>query len=127
MYMNFIDKLRSIVFGPVKTQIQLTHGEKALEIIKNRSAILQELNLCKEKGRLVGIYAGPLGDGMFLTGIEDIYKWEKETIIVLKPYDIGGNILQRNYLSLSEIKGVCPFIYTYKNPFVNLAPAEDLK
>ena len=119
--MNIIDKLRDIVRGESAPRIRFSEVRPSdLEILRSKKNILQQLEICKEQGKLVGIFSRTLGEGLFVTGIEDIYKWEKEEIIVLKPYDIGGNILPRNYLSLSEIKAVCPFNCTYKNPFLNL-------
>src|SRR5688500_265286 len=118
--MNLIEKVKALVLG--QRELRFQNGDRLemanLEIIKTRSEILKELNSSKALGKLIGVYASSIGEGMFLTGVEDVYKGEKEVIVVLKPYDVGGNILQRNYLSLSEIKGVCPFNYLYSHPFI---------
>ena len=87
-----------------------------LEFIKFKKSLLQALVESRKKGTAIGIYSPALGEGMFVTGVEDIYDDDSERIIVFKPYDLSGAILQRNTLSLSEIKAVCAFDMPYRNP-----------
>jgi hypothetical protein len=117
--MNIIEKLKTL-FGQEEQKFIANYSRKfEFRIIRTRKEILQELKASKEQGKIVGIYSSTLGDGMFVTGIEDVYEWEKDTIIVFKPHDLGGFILQRNYLSLSEVKGIYAFNCTYKHPLVS--------
>jgi hypothetical protein len=124
--MNIIEKLKTLIHS--QQQKFITHHPANFEfrITRKRKGILQELRWSKEHGKAVGIYSSILGEGMFVTGIEDIYEWDKDTIIVLKPYDLGGLVLQRNYLSLSEIKGICPFNFIYRHPLINKDQLEEI-
>jgi hypothetical protein len=88
----------------------------ALKIFKQRRAIREALAESRDTGKVIGIYSPVLGDGMFLTCVDEIYSQEKEEIVVLKPYDMNGVLLVRNTLSLSEIKSICPFESFYVNP-----------
>ena len=117
---HLVGRIKNVILGKVNhtTQVKQSFDETNLAIIKARKDILKELQYCKESGMTAGIFSSSLGDGMFVTGVEDIYKGEKEIVVVLKPYDVGGNILVRNYLAISEIKSVCPLPYTYRNPFI---------
>src|SRR5688572_17842845 len=78
-----------------------------LEFIRFKKNLINSLILAHKAGTAVGIYSNVLGDGMFVTGIEDIYDYEDDYIIHLKRYDVLGTILIRNTISLSEIKAVC--------------------
>jgi hypothetical protein len=69
-------------------------------------------------GKVIGIYCPALGEGMFLTGVDDILTVESEEIIVLKPYDMNGILLHRNTISITEIRSVCPFDSFYINPMI---------
>jgi hypothetical protein len=117
--MNIVTKLKELVRGQHVPTFRVTDEAKPyFRFLRTRGPILEELRTCKQQEKVVGIYAPVLGEGIFITGIEDVYDWEKETVVVLKPCDIMGNFLQRNYLSLSEIKSVCPFNCKYENPFI---------
>ena len=124
--MNIIEKLKTLFAQDEQRFVINYPGKFELRVIRTRKEILQELYASKERGKTVGIYSSSLGDGMFVTGIEDVYEWETDTIIVLKPYDLGGFILQRNYLSLSEVKGICPFNCTYQHPLVSIDSLEEI-
>src|SRR5436190_13161279 len=108
---SLVDKFKVAVLG------QPVVDNKEMEILKSRKPILKALNYSWESGSLIGIYSSALGDGMFVTSVEDIYALGKEEIIVLKPYDVAGCILQRGILSINEIRALCPFKSLYKNPF----------
>jgi hypothetical protein len=86
------------------------------EFIKFRKSLLNSLVEAHKKGTLIGIYSNVLGDGMFVTGVEDIYEYEGDHIVHLKRYDVLGSILIRNTIALSEIKAVCVFDMPYRNP-----------
>lgn len=88
----------------------------SFEIIKFKKSLLNALVESRKNGSAIGIYSSALGEGMFVTGVEDIYDDNRDYIVVLKPYDLSGTILQRNTLSLSEIKAACAFDMPYRNP-----------
>ena len=100
------------IFGKEDTD----SAKKNFEFIKFRKSLLNTLVNTHKKGTVVGIYSNVLGDGMFVTGIEDIYEYEGDYIVHLKRYDVIGTILMRETISLSEIKAICVFDMHYKNP-----------
>jgi hypothetical protein len=111
------EKIKGLAIVP--TFYKRTAAAMELEFIKSRKAILKEINACKISGSALGITCSILGDGMFLTGIEDVYNNGVDYVIILKPYDMSGYCLNRNHLSLNEIRSVCPFKTLYRNPLLN--------
>src|SRR5687767_6658026 len=81
-----------------------------------RKSLLKMLVKSHKKETIIGIYSDVLGDGMFVTGVEQIHENNGDHIIQLKRYDVIGTFLIRNTISLSEIKAVCLFDMRYKNP-----------
>lgn len=112
---NFIAELNRIVFK----RSQPVSPRSNFEFIKFRKSLFSALSESRKNGNVVGIYAAALGEGMFVTGVEDIYNDHNEQIIVLKRYDLSGAILQRSTLSLTEIKAICVFDMPYKNPLLH--------
>ena len=110
---NLISHLNKIVFKRSETD---TPPPGTFEVVKFRKSLLKALGESRRRGTTIGIYSDVLGEGMFMTAVEDIYEDTNEIIIVLKRYDLSGSILQRNTLSLSEIRAVCAFDTQYKNP-----------
>ena len=112
---NLVEKIKVAVFsrgeGENEVREQFDFG-----FIKVRKSILAELNNSRETGSLLGIVCPGLGEGMFITAIEDIYGEGKEQIVVLKPYDMSGHIFSRRHISLSEIRSVSPFKAFYREP-----------
>ena len=94
----------------------LTAG--GIELVRGRKHMLDTLIDCHKRERLVGIYSDILGEGMFVTGVHDIYDYDEEPIIMLKRYDLSGALLIRETLSLNEIKAVCLFDNCYRHPVI---------
>lgn len=113
MMRTIVEKFRAALL-PSGTKISSVDLE--LEFIKNRRSIYRELAISKEAGTVVGITSPVLGDGMFITAVDDIYTTEAGAVVQLKPYDMSGHFLARTQLSLSEIRSVCPFKTAYRNP-----------
>lgn len=114
MMRSIVEKFRTALM-PSGTKISTADLE--LEFIKNRRSVYRELAASKEAGTVVGITSPALGDGMFITAVDDIYTTEAGAIVQLKPYDMSGHFLTRTQLSLSEIRSVCPFKTAYRNPY----------
>jgi hypothetical protein len=93
--------------------------ERSLNFLRSRTSIRDGLMRSKHSGTVIGVYSRALGEGMFITSVDDIYPDNDEEIIVLKRYDLSGLILQRTDLSLSEIKAVCVFDMIYRNPVLH--------
>jgi hypothetical protein len=89
-----------------------------LAVISDPDEILNTLNESKIHGNVVGISASILGNGIFLTAVENIIKTENDHMIVLKGYDVTGYILERNKIRLSDIRAICPFQSKFKNPYL---------
>jgi len=81
----------------------------SLNFIKSRKYMLKELQLSKDTGGVIGVYAQPLGEGMFLTVVESIDSSGKEDLITFHRYDLSGHILSRNELGISEIRMIFSF------------------
>lgn len=109
---DFVAKLRQ----PVKTENQ---PSSPLSFIKDRREILNALTKSHASGKLVGVYARALGEGMFLTGVNNIEKDGSEPVIAFETYDQSGQILGRTRLALGEIKMVCPFDAPYIHPLLS--------
>lgn len=87
-----------------------------LEFFYDRNLILNILTDSKEQGTAVGINCSALGAGTFITAVEDIML-EDDMLIVFKPYDANGHMLERNKIKLQEIDSVLPFNSIFQNPF----------
>jgi hypothetical protein len=86
--------------------------------ISEASEVLFALRESKTNGTVVGISAPILGNGVFLTAVQDIQPIDGDFLITLKGYDITGYILERNKIRLTGIRGVCPFRSVFKNPYL---------
>jgi hypothetical protein len=109
----FMNKLKEGLFNSFEINDYLA---PSLRIFKQRKAIREALVESRITGKVVGVYAHVLGEGMFLTCVEEITTRGKDDVVSLKPYDMNGVLLVRNELCLSEIKSVCPFESFYVNP-----------
>jgi hypothetical protein len=114
--MNLVDKL--------KKSLSLNQGKNELTehfpaFVKNRKAMLKELHDSQANGHLIGVYSRALGEGMFLTGVDNIESEAGREVIVFETYDMSGQILSRTRVSLDEIKMVCPFNTAYVNPVLS--------
>ena len=89
-----------------------------LAFISEQDQIIEILHQSKDQGTVVGLSAPILGNGVFLTGIENVIKNENDYLIVLKGYDVTGYILERNKIKLSDIRCVCPFKSPFNNPYL---------
>lgn len=87
-----------------------------LEFIIDRGEILKILTRSKDQGNAVGINSRSLGPGTYITAVEDIML-EEDIVIVFKPYDASGHMLEKARLTLAEIQSVLPFNSAFQNPF----------
>lgn len=89
-----------------------------LAFISEPEEILNALQESKDRGTVVGISAAILGNGVFLTSVENVIPADSDHIIVLKGYDVTGYILERNKIRLSDIRAICPFQSKFNNPYL---------
>lgn len=93
-----------------------------IDFIKTKKGILKELILSKASGNVVGVYCPALGEGMFLTVVENIDPAPRSEIVMFNQYDMSGKILNRYEVTLDEIEMVCPMNQRYRHPiFTSLA------
>lgn len=111
-----LSKLFSQRTPSLKKTNALTSGN--LKFIRSPRKMISALQECLDKGAVVGIYSRVLGEGMFLTGVENIYLDDDEKVVVLKRYDLGGNILARTHFSIHEFDSICLLGMAYTNPFM---------
>jgi hypothetical protein len=97
-------------------KIKASHNLVPFDFIKSKKAILKQILISKESGNLLGVYCKAFGEGIILTGVEDIENDEKEAIVVFNRYDMSGHILSRTRVSIGEIQMVCPFSRSFVNP-----------
>jgi len=89
-------------------------------IITEPQYILDELMASQEDGNVIGIWAAPLGEGLFMCAVEKIFDddVEHDKVIILKEKDLNGVPLQAHVLFLQEIQKVFPFKTLYNDPLV---------
>jgi hypothetical protein len=90
------------------------------ELSRLRKTILRELSRCKETGKLVGIKALTLGDGMVLSSVEDIYREGSNEVIVVKWYD-RNNIASKTHVFIDEILSVQPMDKMKRNSLSSIS------
>jgi hypothetical protein len=88
-----------------------------IDFISDQRKIFDILSKSKENGTSVGINCDQLGKGTYITAVEDIIM-ETDIIIVLKPYDAGGRMLDTTRLKLAEIGSVFAFSSKFENSYV---------
>ena len=97
-----------------------------MELVSDSGDMLNILFESKEHGIAVGIKAPTLGDGIYVTAVDDIIL-DQDIIIVLKSYDITGYMLETNKLKLGEIRSVFPFKSAFENPYMkNISHSKSL-
>jgi hypothetical protein len=111
--LNIVSKIQNSLRGKEEGK-----GYPVFNFIKDKEAILKELSHSLEHGTLIGVYSRDLGEGMFLTGVDDIEDNGRQRVIVFETYDISGKTLNKTRISLEEIKMVCPFKIEYINPLL---------
>lgn len=111
---NLISEIGKKVFGR-RDAIPSSGG---IELIKSKKMLLSALINCYKHQTLIGIFSPVLGEGMFVTGVHDIYDYNEEPIVMLKRYDISGELLIRETLALTEIRAICVFENAYKHPII---------
>lgn len=94
--------------------------ETPFDFITDPKDVFKALLDSKDRGTAIGIKAGSLGKGMFVTGIDDILLGDghENTKVILKGYDFTGHILERNMIGLMDIEGVCKFNSKFGNPIL---------
>jgi hypothetical protein len=112
--MNIVEKLKVFFLSPL--EIEEVVSTPHLQLIKSKKGILRELLFSKQNGSVIGVYSSDLGEGMFLTTVDDIFRVENDEIIVFRAIDIHGSRLHRTHFSLNEIDTVCPFNAKYADP-----------
>jgi hypothetical protein len=93
-------------------------NEKMGDLTRGEQEILKILINSKENGNTIGLCSSVLGEGFFITAVEDIILQDGETIIVIKPFDVTGFVLPTNTLKLASIEAACPLISEYQNPIL---------
>ena len=92
--------------------------EQILDLAKSSSDILKVIFESKENGNTIGVSSPLLGQGFFITAVEDIILTDGETTILFKPFDVTGFLLPTNKLNLEDIEAACPLISTFENPIL---------
>lgn len=90
------------------------------ELSRLRKTILRELSRCKETGKLVGIKALTLGEGMVLSSVEDIYQEGSNEVIVVKWYD-RNNTASKTHVFIDEILSVQPMDKMKRNSLSSIS------
>jgi hypothetical protein len=87
-------------------------------IITDPGDILQELKGSLENGNVVGIWASPLGAGLYMCAVDNVFddEVEHDKVIILKERDLNGVPLEAHVLFLQEIEKVFPLKTIYNNP-----------
>jgi hypothetical protein len=105
-----------VVDGPSSEKLELRQLE--VNFLTSKKKILNHIRLCKQSGGLIGVYSERLGDGMFLTTVEEMHEKGNDISVTLKPIDMSGTRLKKSVLSIKEITSICPFNQMYFEPRV---------
>lgn len=110
--------LHRFSFFHAHTKSQFSAMMKGVEIdfCKDPAKILAALLESKKHDTLIGIKSPSLGDGIFVTSVTDIVFHARETVIVLRNFDMTGEMLRTNILRLHHIEGIFPFMSKFENP-----------
>jgi hypothetical protein len=87
------------------------------EFLTSKDEIFRELLHSKIHGNVVGICSDRLGNGMYLTAVEELLQDDGDLIAIIKPYDCTGHFFPVNRLHIGEITSVFPFKSKFENPF----------
>src|SRR5262245_48319488 len=90
--------------------------EQIFNLATGAQEILNVIVTSKENGSTIGLRSKTLGEGIFITAIDDIILEDGETIILLKPFDVTGFMLPTNKVKLDAIDAACPLISQFRNP-----------
>lgn len=116
----------SIFSGETEENLKSVMGKLSMELVSDPDDMLHILTDSKTNGTAVGIKAPNLGNGIYVTAVDDIVI-DQEITIVLKNYDITGYMLETNKLKLGEIKSVFPFKSAFENPYMrNIGQSKSL-
>lgn len=115
IYNHFIGQMKKLI-EKFKKYLQPTHRpfNSPFTFIESKEGIIEEISRSKTTGAVLGLYSPALGQGMFFTGVDDLYLMKNEEIVVLKPFDLHGVPLKRDHLSIREIKSVSPTSISFK-------------
>jgi hypothetical protein len=111
--LNMLSKIQESLLGKEEVKHKLS-----FTFIQEKEAILKELLSSLQRGTVIGVYSRALGEGLFLTGVDDIEQDGTRQMIVFETYDISGKPLPKTRISSDEIKMVCPFQIEYINPLL---------
>lgn len=89
-----------------------------VDVITTRRDIYNALCESEDNQSIIGISAGELGPGLYMTMVKEIIDHGDDMLIVLNSYDRTGYFLEKNKIALSDINGVIPFKAVFTNPFL---------
>jgi hypothetical protein len=75
------------------------------EFSRLRKMTLRKLSQCKQSGSCIAVSSSALGEGKFISFVEDIYQNGPEEIVVLKWYD-KNNLVSLTHVFVEEILSV---------------------
>jgi hypothetical protein len=95
--------------GPVAT-MEVSPSGSLFKKAKNkfsqiRKMTLRKLNQYKQTGKCIAVSAEALGEGKFISFVEDIYQAGLDEIVVLKWFD-KNNLASKTHLFIEEILSV---------------------
>lgn len=114
--LNIVSKIQQSLLGKDEPRHKLS-----FTFIQDKQAILKALVNSLNKGTVIGVYSRALGEGLFLTGVDDIEQNGPQQIIIFETYDVSGKALQKTRIAVNDIKMVCPFQIEYINPLLGKA------
>jgi hypothetical protein len=95
-------------------------GYEEYNFTSNPIEILEALTGSKHEEKMVALIVPSIGEGLFITAVDDIVEEGGEAWIILKHYDSTGFMIERNRIGLSEIVGACTLNSKWKNPFMKI-------
>jgi hypothetical protein len=111
--LNIVSKIQESLSGKSEA-----NGKMTFTFIQDKQEIFKALSNSLQRGTVIGVYSRALGEGLFLTGVDDIEHDGPRTTIVFETYDISGKPMPKTRIDASDIKTVCPFQIEYINPLL---------
>jgi hypothetical protein len=110
---SIVSKIQESLLGKGEAKHKMS-----FTFVQDKQEIFKELSNSLHRGTVIGIYCRVLGEGLFLTGVDDIEHDGPRTTIVFETYDISGKPLPKTRVDSDDIKMVCPFQIEYINPLL---------
>lgn len=115
---KIVEKVKKAI--PLLIEDYTAEDAGSFDFIQHKNEIMKELDFCRKRGNLVGVYSSKMGQGLFLVGVQEIIYGIKSEIIIFHPVDMGGYKLAMNAVPLEDIDKIVPFNNRFVMPDISI-------